>query len=311
MADNNVPVTPPGFVNVWQNGENPPRGKDCQSWPWGVGGYFSSGYDFPGTDYEYNGNLRWLICYYKKLVPQIELMMRAITELQGLYDGIPGLVAKYVAEAVAPVYKQLQDVKDAMLELQDKVDAQLQEQMRLILQTQAMLTQLELGVQKMQISLKQYADVGDQNTYNRVMKYLETWNKKWPPVKCPVDGAYEDIQTVVWHLYNALRRGVTYRNFNNYQFKYVQFDNFHVTYHEFDTVGRDVFADKLDARFYMFSPFDGVWTFWRDLIWDLYRLHFPGTTYEQLDTLAETYEAFDVRALTYTDFNGTWTVPAA
>lgn len=306
MANNEKnPSTPDGFINVYEDGMNPPKPNDCQSWPWGAGGYFSSGFDFPGTNYEYNGNLRWLICYYKKLVPQIDLMMAAITQLQNMYASIPAEIAKAVAQAVAPVYKQLQDVKDAMEALQDKVDAQLSEQMRLILQTQSMVTNLEAEISQLVITLKQYSDVGDENTYQRVLKYLETWNKQWPPVRCPVDGAMEDIQTVVNHLYDALRRGVTYSRFDNYMFTYGQFDSFRITYGEFNNVALDVFDRELDQRFYMYSPFTGEWTMWRELIWDLYRLHYPGVTYGQLDALGLTYEEFDAKALTYDEFNKT------
>lgn len=280
-------------------------GHDCQSgtsgFPWS-GGYFGGNLDFPGTSFEYNGNLRWLICYYKKLAPSIQNIIAAIKQLQDLYDTIPDEISQAVVDAMRDVYNILTDFGERIDEIKEYTETEILSMKRILDAWAEAVTKLESYVDTVLPAAKAYADSKDAYWVDYIKLYVDKIAKVWPPVKDPSDGKLEDINTVLQHIYEGLGYHLTYGQFNDLNLTYGMFNGALITYGDFN-IHMDKMLDKYDQNTYMFSPFNGEYVKITSVIWDLYRLHYPGSTYEWFDKLALTYGEFDVLAKTYGDLN--------
>lgn len=275
-----------------------------KDWPCTGGGYYDT--DFPGT-HEYDQDLRWLICAYKKIIPMTTDLENRVKELEELYSTIPTEIANAVANAMAPVYGQIQQIRDQMSEWNGQISEQFKEQNNRISQMYVTISELEKYVNTVYNSCKAYSDAQDLKLKNEIMDYINSYLVEgWPPVTCPVDGNNENINEALEHVYRAIIRPITFAEFNQLNITFVKFNDLYILFHTFNAWGYRELMDYHDYRFYMFSPITGQYMLMRDVIMQLYRLHFPdGVTLSELGTAMITFEVFNNKALTLTVFNTT------
>lgn len=280
-----------GCPNPWA------RFNGCGSPP-----YFGPGYDFP-NQFQYQQDIGWLIQAYKYWICKYNYIAETVAKIEGSLDGLDNRIIQAVNNAVQPVYQQIAMVRDEMKELQENVDAQLSVFSGRIQNINASLTKLEVYVNTILPAAQMYADMQDEKLKQFMLNYINNIAKEWPPVTDPSDGLTEDINTALRHMYNELSNGITYGELNGYMFTYGQLNNMHITYGQLNTKAFQIFDRQLDQRFYMFSPVDGKYLMWRDIVWQLYRLHYPGVTYGQINNKGITYGELDALGLTYGEFN--------
>lgn len=275
-----------------------------KDWPCHGGGYYDT--DFPGT-HEYDQDLRWLICAYKKLIPMTDDLEKRLKELEELYSTIPTEIAKAVAEAMTPVYTQIQQIRDQMKEWNEQIVEQFKEQNNRISEMYVTISELEKYVNTVYNSCKAYTDAQDLKLKNEIMDYINSYLVEgWPPVTCPVDGNKENINEALEHVYRAIIRPITFAEFNQLNITFGKFNDLYILFHTFNAWGYRELMDYHDYRFYMFSPITGQYMLMRDVIMQLYRLHFPdGVTLNELAAALLTFEAFNAKALTLNVFNTT------
>lgn len=279
-----------------------PDSPNCYRYPY-ANGYYGGQLEFPGTQGEYNGNLRWLLCYYKQLVPQIAELEKQVSEIQKWYETLPQYIAQLVGQAVAPIFEQMGLIRQEIAEFKEDITQQQDDFLKQIQTIRLEVHQLEDYVGTVLPAAKMYSDMQDEKLKQWIVQYIQDIAREWPPVIDPSDGLTEDINTALRHMYNDLSNGVTYGELNSYMFTYGQLNEMHVTYGQLNVKAFQIFDRQLDQRFYMFSPVDGRYLVWRDVIWQLYRLHYPGVTYGQLNNKGLTYGELDNLALTYGEFN--------
>lgn len=275
-----------------------------KDWPCPGGGYYDT--DFPGT-HEYDQDLRWLICAYKKLIPMTDDLEKRVKSLEDLYSTIPDEIANAVAEAMAPVYTQIQQIRDQMKNWNEQIVEQFKEQNNRISQMYVTISELEKYVNTVYNSCKAYSDAQDLKLKNDIMNYINSYLVEgWPPVTCPVDGNKENIDVALEHVYRAIIRPITFAEFNQLHIPFGKFNDLYILFHTFNAWGYRELMDYHDYRFYMFSPLTGQYMLMRDVIMQLYRLHFPdGVTLGELEAASLIFEDFNNKALTLTIFNTT------
>lgn len=305
MAEKKVvefPRRPDGLIDLTDNANKGTSSCDQYGFPF-QNGYYGGQLDFPGTQGDYNGNLRWLLCYYRRLIPQIAQMVEAIKELQDLYGTLPEYIRDLVASAVQSVYEQMDLIRKEIEEFTEKTDAKLALMANRIDGMQTMIASLEVFVNSILPAARAYADAKDDELKKWILKYISSIAKQWPPVIDPSDGLLEDINTALKHIYNDAIDGITYNQLNGYGITYNQLNNMHITYRQLNTHMYKLLDRELDKRFYMFSPVNGEWLRWDKVIWQLYRLHFKGTTYEAFNAKGITYDGLDALNITYQHLN--------
>lgn len=279
-------------MSIWDN------------YPCNGGGYYNT--DFPGT-HQYDQDLRWLICAYKKLIPITEDLEKRVKELEELYSTIPSEIASAVSTAMQPVYQQIQMIRNEMAKWNDDIAKTLAEQNKRISDMYLTLSSLEVYVGTIYDSCKAYTDAKT----NELRKYLENYINNyladgWPPVLCPVDGNYENINKALDDVYKAIIRPITFAEFNQLHLTFSQFNDMYIMFKVFNSWGYRELTDHVDYRFYMFSPLTGQYMLMRDVIMQLYRLHYPdGVTLSELSAGDISFEDFNNKQLTLTIFNTT------
>lgn len=268
------------------------------------GGYFGGNLSFPSLR-EYDGDLRWLICAYQQFGENLQSLIDRIAALENLYESIPQEIQELVHAALLPVYERMEVIEDNMRSWKSEIDNNIMIQDSKLENMMNVITKLEVYVSDIHDACLAYTNEKTNELRGEIYAYLKNIAKEWPPVRCPVDNTLEDINTALLHVFNSLRRGVTYGTFNKHGFSFGQLNSFVITYGEFNKKAEDIFSDKKDKRFYMFSPITGKYVFWTDVINELYRLHFPGVKYGELSNANLLFSDFNEKRITFKNFNET------
>lgn len=121
----------------------------------------------------------------------------------------------------------------------------------------------------------------------------------------PVNGKYQDIQTVIDSMYSALNWGaITAGEYDNLKLQAIVYDRKHITAREYDSSAKFVLFNELYNR--MLSPFTGVMTYIGDIINQLASLHKNALTaseYDNKNLSTDSYDNLGVSAYEY-DWNG-------
>ena len=265
------------------------------------GGYYNT--DFPGT-HEYDQDLRWLVCAYKKLMPEFSNLEERVKKLEELYETIPEEIQKAVDVAMGPIYTEMNKLRQQMDEWNIEINEKFAEQNKRLEGMLSTITAMQTYVDQILPAARAYADEQDAKVKMEILNYVNgIASKQWPPVKDPTDGRMEDINTALAHMFKGLSSSITYRQLDMLGITYAQWNQIMMTYKQLNTMAFDLFNKELDKRFYMYSPFNGDWVPITTVIWDLYRLHFPGRTYDALNALNITYDELNARGVTYQDLN--------
>lgn len=231
-----------------------------------------------------------------------------VKELEKLYSTIPSEISRAVNNAMQPVYKQIAMIRDEMSQWNEDITNTLAEQNKRIDDMYLTLSSLESYVSTIYNSCKSYTDAKT----SELKKYLEDYINKylvdgWPPVLCPVDGNYENINKALDDVYNAIIRPITFAEFNQLHLNFSQFNDMYILFKVFNSWGYRELTDHVDYRFYMFSPLTGQYMLMRDVIMQLYRLHYPdGVKFGELNASNTSFEQFNNKQLTLTEFNTTY-----
>lgn len=277
-------------------------------WPdgcgWYGGGYYNR--DFPGT-HEYDQDVRWLVCAYKKLLPAVAELEDAVKKIEELYEDVPDRIKEAINEAMKSVYERMSIVEDEIKQIRLDVNDSMQQQDVKIQLISQSLSDLELYVSTLVKQIYAYVDRQDKFLEQRLMSYIDNiLVTKWPNVICPVDGLSETINKALEHVYKAIIRPLTVAEFNQLHLTVSRFNDVYILVRVFNSWGYQTFKDRFDSNFYMFSPITGDYMLMRDVIMQLYRLHFPdGVTAGELDAGDLTVEEFNNKQLSVTAFNTT------
>ena len=137
-----------------------------------------------------------------------------------------------------------------------------------------------------------YTDM--ESMRKELMAYIKSYVVDNVYIYDPTTGLNSPIQTVVNNLYNALRYwGITASEFDALNLTATNFDAIGISAYEFDmnsgmSVGKS-------SMFYMSSPFNGEWTYYQDIIYQLASMHMADPfTASEFDASANmTCTAFD------------------
>lgn len=261
------------------------------------GGY----YDFPHTNY-YDGDLGWLIRFYLEIAQKYISISETVSRLEELITTIPEQVQQAMQEAMVDVYNTLADIKSEVDNKLADMTNQLDSMQNTLNNWTLALAKLESYVNSIEYACNAYADSKDAYWVDYIKTYINSIAKVWPPVKCPADGNMEDINTALEHIYHSLAYTMTYYQFDQMTLTYDEFNALSATYSDLN-IHANKLLEKYDPRFYMFSPLTGLWTKITDVIWELYRLHVPGGTYNQFNALGLTFDEFNAKNWTYQKIN--------
>lgn len=284
-----------------------PSGDACRN-PWsrfsgcGTAPFIGPAYEFP-NQFQYSQDIGWLIKAYKYWICMYKDILDKVNEIAGSLDGLDEYIRNLVANAVQPAFEQIGLLREEMKDFTEATDEKLEQMTKRIEGIQKIVASLEVFVNSILPAARAYADAKDDELKEWILRYISTIAKQWPPVIDPSDGLMEDINTALKHIYNDAIDGITYNQLNGYGITYNQLNNMHITYRMLNTKMFKLLDRELDRRFYMFSPVNGEWLRWDKVIWQLYRLHFKGTTYEAFDAKGITYDELNAMMRTYQQLN--------
>lgn len=232
------------------------------------------------------------------MITQLDKYRSDITDLQtrlaSVEDEIKGLPV-YVQELVLNQANILRAQINQQLAEQDRILASMKldidNTVELVRTLTAQYTQLSSTIAELMTFIEVYTDQIGEQTYQRLKSLVDEWSKNLPPIICPVDGKTEGIQTVIDHVFEAVKRGVTANNFDTLEITAEAYDSLQILALEYDVYGRDFLNRVKDA--FMNSPFTGEYVPVSDVINMLANLHKDGLTATEFDALALSATAYD------------------
>lgn len=267
--------------------------------------YFGPGYDFP-NQFQYQQDVGWLIQAYKYWICKYNYIAETVVKIEAGLDGLDQKIIETVSSAVQPVYQQIAIVRENMENLENRVNVSIDDMKHDLSLIALSVSSLESYVNTILPIAEKYADTKDAQLKQEIINMINSMSKEWPPVLCPVDGNMETINTALYHVYHAIIKPLIVAEFDNFHVTASQFDNMFLFVRVFNSWGYERFKSMYDSRFYMFSPITGDWMLMRDVIMQLYRLHYPdNVTAGELDGAKLTVAVFNAKNLTSDAFNTT------
>lgn len=257
--------------------------------------YFS---DFPHTRNS-DADLGWLIREWKRLMGLYEDIQMELSRLQDEFDTIPSVIQTALDKKFAEIEIILQGYTNEFNEM--RLD--LQQMQKNITDFQKIIYELEVTVSLLQVSSKQYTDAKFHDVMIEVETYLKKFGDRFPPVIDPSDGLTENLQTVLWHMYNKLSWGIEVVSFDSLEIPVEEFDAMNITAYDFDTYGLVIF--RYWKCCYMFSPFTGEYVPISDVVIRLAEFHMDGVKVEDFDGADIEVNKFDSANIPAEEFD--WT----
>lgn len=273
--------------------------------------------DFPSTKY-YDVDLGWLIKKYCYLMDKAEDLTERVHRLEELYDFIPDAIKQATEE-------MKQQVNAAIAEMQTTVNAQLAEMRNLLDseirdvnqrvnalvadvnqrldQWQVQIDDMLAKMQTLYVQISQYVDNRVAYMQAWVEAYVKGWSTKLPPMVCPADGHTEDLQTILWHMYNDLAFGIPVYELDALNITCQELDDMQIPVACLDRWGKVIFANYKCC--YMQSPFTGEYVPISDVVLRLTRLHQNGVSVGELDAAELVVQDLDNKNVTAYDID--WT----
>lgn len=235
--------------------------------------------DFPHTR-NYDGDLGWLITYYKELKAAYEDLLATVKNLQKLYDTIPDQIKEATDQQVKRIDALIAQVDAKLDQIDDEICA-----------FSGQILELSYSLSVLANNYRTYVDAENSKQTAYILNYINNLSKSFPPVVCPVDGFTEDIQTVLWHMANYFSLGITVEHFDALNIPVEIFDGMNIPVQDFDRYGKFIF--KFWRNFMMFSPFTGEYVPVQEVIIDLAELHMDAVTVDEFDAEEIPVEIFD------------------
>lgn len=243
--------------------------------------------DFPGVK-QYDGDLGWLIRAYRMFGEGLEDLQKRVAEMEDLYDSIPNTINAAI--------KQMQDQVNASLtEMQKQIDGLEADVNAKLNAWEIQFNQMVADFNKLWLQIHNYVDSQVDYMKAWVKAYLEEWAREYPYLLCPVDGRFEPLQEILFHLYNDLSWGIPARDFDALNMTAEKFDAMNIEAQRLDKWGRIIF---IPYRFcYMYSPFTGEYVPVQEVILGLAKLHQNGVSAQEYDDGNITAQALDDKAV--------------
>lgn len=232
------------------------------------------------------------------IVTQLDKYRSDITDLQSRLESVENEIKDlplYVQELVrnqvnilrAQINQQLAEQDRKLASMQINVDNTVE----LVRTLTAQFTQLSKTIAELMAFVEVYTDQIGEQTYQRLKALVDDWARDCPPIICPVDGKTEGLQTVIDHVFEAVKRGVSANAFDVLEITAEAYDSLQILALEYDVYGRDFLSRFKDS--YMSSPFTGSYVPISDVVNMLANLHKDGLTTTEFDALALDATAYD------------------
>ena len=223
------------------------------------------------------------LSYYEvleKVKFKLNEVIKATNELQNAVDELN----KYIGNLDNYV-KQLidQGIEEVRQEAKAQLNAIENELSNYRIEFKAMQAQLDLMeqhladakafAQSIYVNGRIYTDTEISKVYSYINYMIQNIDKEWPPILDPTDGRWEDIQTVINHLYQRNQRGIRVEVFDSLNIPVETLDKMQIPVTDFDWDADYIFSERKYA--YMISPFNGLYVPIADVVYQLYNLHYP------------------------------------
>ena len=247
--------------------------------------------DFPGTD-SYQGDLGWIICKIK----EFQSLADTISELQRAIDSLPSSIQNEVNRQLEPIIKNIDDTLNNFANRIENAENSVSDMKKQIVQIISWVSEIYGFIEN-------YTDLIGDKVFNELKAYIDAWSKELPPVRCPVDGNMEPINTALEHLYNFYNVGISASIYDSYEITAKEYDSYKITAKMYDSYGFIFFNRKYTCM--MLNPFTGVRDLISNVVTRLVDFHRNGISAEKYDLLSLTAESYDnenINAYVY-DFN--------
>lgn len=261
--------------------------------------------EFPHTR-TYDGDLGYLIKRYRELSDLYDGIEERLKALEDEISGIPAYIQKLVNEIIQaqmkPIREEIEKFDLRIAVMEGKV-AQAEKQVEYL--TEQVLTLYKM-FSEITAFVESYVDIKVDMMYEELRKIVENWAKDIPPVRCPVDGNMEGINTALEHIYRAVGLGITAGQYRELQLTADEYRKKKLTAIAYANRAYFVFFDTLFCS--MISPFTGQRTKIADVVRKLAEFHQKGLTaqeYKDLMLTAQEYLDEAVTAYKYV-WNSPW-----
>ena len=247
--------------------------------------------EFP-HERNYDTDLGWLIRRVGQLNTDYSDILQKLEDLQNEYDTIPDVIASAIDEYEKNINQTIQNVLNQLKDTNNNLD-----------NMENIVFSLKMAILAQNNALKQYIAAKYDELYTHFTVVIDNLVKEWPNVICPADGNMEDVQTALWHVYNALSLGIVVDDFDSLEIPVEEFDAMQIIVWEFDRYGLIIFQNRRNC--YMFSPFTGKYVPISDVVMNLAELHMDGVTVLTFDNTDIEVSQFDSATIDVHTFD--WT----
>lgn len=259
-----------------------------------------------GGCYNYYSNLyNYIIlpAVYDDSISYLEMVGRL---RQNLLDLIEAINAKDSAFYVW-VSSQLQYLENELNKTAADIIAKHEADVKMLMDKD---TEQDLAILANEKLIYTEVDKAKKYIYNNTVLLVESLLRQWEithPCDCIVDnpfaGLNTSIQIFVDNIYCSLRSAfaLTSDEFNGLQLTSDEFNGLWLDTWEFDVYGKYATTVKLGYR--IFSPFTGLLTPIKDVIYELATLHKNPITAGEFDALSLTADEFDAKMITAQRFD--------
>lgn len=222
--------------------------------------------DFPNTSF-YDSDLTELLEMYKKLIDDYKTLIISISDLEKKYETID----EKIAESITPYVEEMQnyvtteidklklDNETEFEKIENNFDTLSRKIEEIITEINTLRTYVdELNkktIDELNAEIEKITDNVWLEIY-KINKRIDEIIKTFPPVENPIDKTIENIQIVLFEMYDALRvLAFTALKFDTSGITAKIFDNSKISALEFDTESEKIFTDLLSFK--MFSSVNG------------------------------------------------------
>lgn len=222
--------------------------------------------DFPHTTF-YDSDLTELLEMYKKLIDDYKTLIISISDLEKKYETID----EKIAESISPYVEEMQNyvtteinklkldnanefkkIENNFTDLSRKIE-------EIITEINTLRTYVdELNrktIDELNAEIERITDNVWLELY-KINKRIDEIIKTFPPVENPIDKTIENIQIVLFEMYDALRvLAFTALKFDTSGITVKIFDNSKISALEFDTESEKIFTELMSFK--MFSSVNG------------------------------------------------------
>lgn len=265
-----------------------------------------SNYEFPYTR-TYDGDLGFLIKEYQDLKAEYDNLLKDIEYVKEFADTLDVRVAKAIADAMdvftVSVNKTLARYDDRI----NNAETSITEFQKILNSYASELYSMRKLILSLETELKVYSDINCDIVYQKCKMLIDEWSKTLPPVTDPTDGATENINDALQHMYDFMISGIQAIVLDGINITAKRFDDENITAKDFDTKGSNILG--ADNSIYMLSPFTGAIDTIVNVINSLASLHMSGISANSLDNLKLSGTNIDQQAITAYNFD--WDNPLA